>query len=106
VVSKCIQDRGRAQEGVIADLTIFKPDTVMDKADYVKSTLPSEGILHVLVSSVFVVSRKVTMRRTNQDGHFFDTSRCPSRREPLKEDWWKKIWTIAAASLDFGGTYL
>lgn len=47
--------KGRIQEGADADITIFDPDTVRDRATYENSTLPSEGIHYVLVSGQPVV---------------------------------------------------
>jgi N-acyl-D-aspartate/D-glutamate deacylase len=40
--------KGRLQEGMDADITIFDPQTVTDRAGYGKPTLPSEGIPYVL----------------------------------------------------------
>jgi cytosine/adenosine deaminase-related metal-dependent hydrolase len=54
---KSMQERGRMQEGMIADITIFDPATIHDRADMVignRSTAP-DGIPHVLVSGSFVV---------------------------------------------------
>jgi N-acyl-D-aspartate/D-glutamate deacylase len=48
--------KGRLQEGMDADITIFDPQTVTDRAGYGKPTLPSEGIPYVLVNGVPVVS--------------------------------------------------
>lgn len=47
--------KGRIQEGADADITIFDPETVRDRATYEDSTLPSEGIHYVLVNGEFVV---------------------------------------------------
>ena len=54
---KSMQERGRMQEGMIADIVIFNPDTIHDRADMVignRASAPS-GIPHVLVSGEFVV---------------------------------------------------
>jgi hypothetical protein len=49
--------RGRLQEGMVADITIFNPKTVTDNSDYAsgKNGLPSTGIPYVLVNGVVVV---------------------------------------------------
>jgi N-acyl-D-glutamate deacylase len=49
--------RGRMQVGMVADITIFDPETVTDNSDYKAGTngLPSTGIPHVLVNGKFVV---------------------------------------------------
>lgn len=54
---KSMQERGRMQEGMIADITIFNPKTVRDTADMKignRATQPT-GIPHVLVSGNFAV---------------------------------------------------
>ncbi len=50
-------DRGRMQEGKIADVTLFDPATVTDRATYEAGTRPTEGIPYVLVNGVVVVDQ-------------------------------------------------
>ncbi len=54
---KAMQERGRMQEGMVADITVFNPETITDNADYLsgKNGLPSTGIPYVLVNGVVVV---------------------------------------------------
>lgn len=48
--------RGRMQEGMVADITIFDPDNVKEGSDYEmgKNGLPPIGIPHVIVDGVLV----------------------------------------------------
>lgn len=52
-----MRQRGRVQEGMIADITVFNPDTVTEKSDYNvgQGALPSTGIPYVVVNGVVVV---------------------------------------------------
>jgi Amidohydrolase family len=47
--------KGRVQTGCDADLLVFDPATVTDRATYSRPTRPSAGISHVLVNGTFVV---------------------------------------------------
>jgi hypothetical protein len=48
-------DKGRLRVGADADITVFDPTTVVDRATYAEPLLPSAGIHHVLVGGVPVV---------------------------------------------------
>ena len=47
--------KGRVQVGADADITVFDPQTILDRASFEKGDLPSAGVLHVLVGGTFVV---------------------------------------------------
>jgi Amidohydrolase family len=47
--------KGRVQPDCDADLVVFEPATVTDRADYRHGARPSAGIRHVLVNGAFVV---------------------------------------------------
>jgi N-acyl-D-aspartate/D-glutamate deacylase len=49
--------KGRVRVGADADLTLFDPARVRDRADWASPALPPEGIEHVLVAGVPVVTR-------------------------------------------------
>ena len=48
--------KGRIRVGADADITIFDMATVVDRATYRQPSLPSDGIRHVIVGGVPVVS--------------------------------------------------
>jgi N-acyl-D-aspartate/D-glutamate deacylase len=47
--------KGRLQPGMDADITVFDPDLVADRATYEDATIPSVGIPYVMVAGVLVV---------------------------------------------------
>lgn len=50
-----MRQKGRLALGADADITVFDPATVIDRATYTKPTEPSAGIPHVIVAGEFVV---------------------------------------------------
>lgn len=54
-VAPAMRRKGRVQEGADADLTLFDPDRIVDRATYTDGDVPSEGIMHVLVAGTAVV---------------------------------------------------
>ncbi len=53
--------KGRIQVGADADITVFNPKTVIDKATFEKGLAFSEGIQYVLVNGVFVLKQGKTL---------------------------------------------
>ena len=47
-----LPDRGVVREGAFADLVVFDPDTIIDKATFEEPERPSEGISAVFVNGV------------------------------------------------------
>jgi N-acyl-D-aspartate/D-glutamate deacylase len=70
-----MKNKGRIRVGADADLTIFDPERVIDRATYEEPAKYSEGINYVLVNGVLVV----------KDGHL-QSGRSPGRaiRAPIK----------------------
>jgi N-acyl-D-amino-acid deacylase len=49
------KDRGVLKAGAIADVTVFDPKSVLDRATFEKPTTPSDGIAHVIVGGDIVL---------------------------------------------------
>jgi N-acyl-D-aspartate/D-glutamate deacylase len=50
-----LKDRGQIKEGYMADIVIFDPETIRDKATFESPHQYSEGILHVLINGISVI---------------------------------------------------
>jgi N-acyl-D-amino-acid deacylase len=50
-----LADRGAIAVGMAADITVFDPNTVIDRATYEQPALASEGIAHVLVNGTIAL---------------------------------------------------
>jgi dihydroorotase len=55
VVDQDMKRKGRLQPGADADIVVFDPATVIDRATFEQPTQYSDGIIHVLVNGTFVV---------------------------------------------------
>ena len=99
---KDMQVRGRMQVGMVADITIFNPETVTDNSTYAKGTIPSTGIPYVLVNGVIVMKDSEPIKGVNpgqpirfaveEKGRFLTLS---------KDNWIKQFSTVP---MDFSGT--
>jgi N-acyl-D-aspartate/D-glutamate deacylase len=49
--------KGRIRAGADADLTVFDPRVVIDRATYENATIPSAGIPYVVIGGQLVVDR-------------------------------------------------
>ena len=97
---KAMQVRGRMQKGMVADITIFDPQSVTDNSTYTKGTLPSTGILHVIVNGTLVMKDQEPLKGVNP-GQPIRFEPVESRFEPLTIEGWQK--TYYDSPIDFGG---
>ena len=77
ILEKAVPDmkkKGRIQAGMDADIVVFDPETVADKATFQNPRALSEGMKHVLVNGTLVIRDEV-----------LDTKAMPGRavRSPL-----------------------
>jgi len=97
---KAMQERGRLQKGMVADITIFDAAKVTDNATYEKGTLPSTGIPYVIVSGTIVV-KDSKVHEGIYPGQPIRFAPVESRFEPITLEGWTS--TYYAAPIDFGG---
>jgi len=63
-ISPMMRFKGRMQVGADADITIFNPNTVIDKATFEKGLAFSEGIEYVIVNGVLALKNGKTVNNT------------------------------------------
>jgi len=63
-ISPMMRFKGRIQIGTDADITIFNPITIIDKATFEKGLAFSEGIEYVIVNGVIVLKNGKTVNNT------------------------------------------
>jgi len=98
---KAMQVRGRMQVGMVADITLFNPETVTDNATYKKGTLPSTGIPHVIVNGIIVMKDSEPIKRFDAGQPIRFEVQKKSRFKPLTKEGWTN--TFYASPIDFGG---
>lgn len=97
-----MQVRGRLQEGMVADITMFDPETVTDHATYAKGTLPSTGIPHVIVNGIIVMRDSEPIKRFDAGQSIRFEVQEKGKFEPLTiEGWTKEFYAVPE---DFSGT--
>jgi hypothetical protein len=99
-----MQIRGRMQEGMIADITVFDPATVTDNATYKSGEqgTPSSGIPYVIVNGQAVVKNSKFQKvwagqpirfPVEDKGHF----------KSITFEAWEKHFAISTISVDGSG---
>lgn len=87
--------RGRMQEGMVADITVFNPETVTDNATYKagEHLLPSIGIPYVIVNGHIVVrDSKAQELKVGQPIRYSPKSK--GRHVPATTNQWLKNFSI------------
>ena len=64
--------KGRIAEGYDADICIFDPERIIDRADYTDSTLPNEGLEYVLIDGKVVLENGVYNGTRAAELYLFD----------------------------------
>jgi len=96
-----MQERGRMQKGMVADITIFDPKTITDNSTYAKGTIPASGIPHVIVNGVIVMKDSEPLKGVNPGQPIRFPVENAGRHKGLSVDKWKGKYTVTP--IDFGG---
>ena len=93
---QAMQERGRMQEGTVADIVIFDAENVTAHADYKSRTngLPSTGIPYVLVNGTVVVRNSEVLKDVTPG----QSIRFPVEEEgrfiPVSSESWLRAYTV------------
>jgi hypothetical protein len=99
---KAMQVRGRLQQGMVADITIFDPAAVRAQSTYEHGALPSTGIPYVVVNGTVVVRDAEVLKGTNPGQPIRFEPLAKGLFEPLSIEAWQAKFMVAP--VDFGGT--
>jgi len=93
---KSMQERGRMQEGMVADITIFDAEKVIEHATFKSGTngLPSTGIPYVLVNGTIVVKNSKVLRDVNPGQAIRFPVEKKGRFIPATGESWLNTYTI------------
>lgn len=92
---KAMQERGRMQEGMIADITILNPNTIKENSTYAKGTLPTTGIPYVIVNGTVVVKNSQVLKDVNPGQPIRFPIEEKPRFKPLDKGNWQSKFLVA-----------
>ncbi len=97
---KAMQERGRIQEGMVADIVVFHPDKFTDNSTYEQGSLPATGMKAVLVNGTVVLrDDKVMLDRFPGQPIRFEPESKP-RFEPVSVAAWDGIYMAGTPHLE------
>jgi len=99
---EAMQERGRIQEGMIADIVVFHPEKFTDNSTYENGSLPSTGMKSVLVDGTVVLEDdNVIMDAFPGQPIRFEPESAP-RFEPISEEAWEGLYMTGTPHLEDG----
>ncbi|MGR5468075.1 aminoacylase [Vibrio astriarenae] len=97
---EAMQQRGRMQEGMIADIVVFDPENVRDNSTYANGPVPSTGFTAVLVSGEITVKDDEVLKEA-RGGQAI-------RHQPVKSQYqyegdkeWAEKYSFSEGKVDF-----
>ena len=101
---KAMQERGRMQQGMVADITIFDPETVAERSTYMvgEQGLPSAGIPYVIVGGQQVVKAGKFQKIWAGKPIRFPVE-AKGKHEPVSIEDWTQHFAISTFTVDGSG---
>jgi N-acyl-D-glutamate deacylase len=100
---KAMQERGRIQAGMVADIVVFDPETFTDNSTYEKGAVPSTGMKAVIVNGQVTVRDDVVLPVFAGQPIRFDPEDKP-RFVPISEAAWNAQFSTGMPG-DFTGAF-
>jgi len=100
---KAMQERGRMQEGMIADIAIFDPETVTDNSTYDEGWRPTTGITYVIVNGTVVVENGRVLPDVFPGQPIRFPVEAKGRFTPLAVDDWRRTYLTLPHDVSAGG---
>jgi N-acyl-D-glutamate deacylase len=94
---KFMQERGRIQTGMVADIVVFDPETFTDNSTYEQGAIPSTGMRAVIVNGQVVVRDDVQLPVFPGQPIRFEPEDEP-RFEPISEEAWNAEFSTGMPS--------
>ena len=102
---KFMQERGRIQKGMVADIVVFDPELFRDNSTYEKGAVPSTGMKAVIVNGQIVVRDDVQLPVFPGQPIRFEPEAKP-RFVPISEESWNaEFSTGMPMPSDFSGAF-
>ncbi len=102
---KFMQERGRIQKGMVADIVVFDPENFKDNSTYEKGAIPSTGMKAVIVNGQIVVRDDVQLPVFPGQQIRFEPEDKP-RFVPISEESWKaEFSTGMPMPSDYSGAF-
>jgi N-acyl-D-glutamate deacylase len=99
---KAMQERGRIQEGMIADIVVFHPEKFTDNSTYQNGSIPSTGMKSVVVNGTVVLEDDTVIMDVfpGQPIRFEPESK--PRFVPVSEEAWEGMYMTGTPHLEDG----
>ena len=92
---KAMQERGRIQEGMVADIVVFHPEEFTDNSTYVNGSIPATGMKSVVIGGTIVLKDDKIIANIFPGQPIRFEPEAKPRFEPLDPDEWKRTFETA-----------
>jgi len=99
---KAMQERGRIQEGMIADIVVFHPEKFKDNSTYLNGSIPSTGMKSVVVNGTVVLEDDTVIMDVFPGQPIRFEPQSKPRFEPVSEEAWEGMYMTGKPHLEGG----